>query len=85
MHSTGTLDPVPVFESAGDDVVATDAFDEYRYGRGKGEYLYLFYFVEQPLSDASDIVPMYVGETKRIMSRLHQHLKKLRKSLPVDE
>ncbi|MFD1586760.1 GIY-YIG nuclease family protein [Halorientalis brevis] len=85
VQASGTPDPVPMIDAGGTERDTTDAFDSYRYGRGDGAYLYLLYLLDEPATDAGDITPVYIGETNSITSRLHQHFKKIRDALPVDE
>jgi hypothetical protein len=79
-----TPDPVPVIDTAGTELETTEEFDNYRYGRGDGQYLYLLYLLDEPAEQPSDIRPVYIGETSSITSRLYQHFKKIRAALPTD-
>jgi len=85
IRSADTPDPVPVFESIDEEVETTDAFDQYRYGRGSGEYLYLLYSLDQPMTGPSDVSPIYIGETNDITSRLLQHFNNISDALPIAE
>jgi hypothetical protein len=78
-------DPVPFLTTAGGELTTTDMLDSYRYGKNDGEYLYLIYLAADPVTTASDITPVYVGESRNIGSRIHQHYKKIDDALPVDD
>lgn len=84
IDSASQPDPVAMIDDGGAELDTTSEFDEYRYGRGDGQYLYLLYLINEPLTDAGDIIPVYIGETCKITSRLHQHFKRIRDALPVD-
>ncbi|WP_237561218.1 GIY-YIG nuclease family protein [Halococcus sediminicola] len=77
-------DPVPFLMTVDEQLDTTDAVDSYRYGKNDGEYLYLIYLADDPLDTASDITPVYVGESRNIGSRIYQHYKKIDDALPVD-
>lgn len=85
IQASETADPVEMIDASSDELDTTDAFDSYRYGRGDGEYLYLLYFLDEPATAASDITPVYIGETNSITSRLYKHFKQIRDALPTDE
>ena len=78
-------DPVPFLTTDNGKLVTTDALDRYRYGKSDGEYLYLIYLADEPITTPSDITPVYVGESRNIGSRIYQHYKKIKEALPVDE
>jgi hypothetical protein len=84
ISSSKTPDPVPMIETADGELETTEEFDSYRYGRGDGQYLYLLYLLDEPTAQESDILPIYIGETNNITSRLYQHFKKIRDALPTD-
>lgn len=50
-------DPVRVKDSEHSTFERTDAYDTYRLGRGSGEYLYMFYLLESPGEEPTDITP----------------------------
>jgi hypothetical protein len=85
IRSPETLDPVPVFDTEAAERPFAAVFNEYRYGRGDGEYLYLLYFLDDPVEGPVDLVPMYIGETNTITSRLNQHATQIRDTPPVEE
>ena len=80
-----TPDPVEIVEDTEGILSRTDAYDEYRLGRGSGDYLYLLYLIDEPLESAADIIPVYVGETGNIANRLLEHFRRLCDSLPISE
>lgn len=85
VRSGATLDPVEMFDITGEELDTTDAFDSYRYGRGDGEFLYLLYLLDRPVSEAADVTPVYLGETNSVTSRLYQHFKRIREALPIED
>ncbi|WP_222863708.1 GIY-YIG nuclease family protein [Natronococcus pandeyae] len=85
ISSSETPDPVPMIETSGGELETIDEFDSYRYGRGDGQYLYLLYLIDEPMEQASDVIPVYIGETNSITSRLYQHFKKIRDALPTED
>lgn len=85
IQATGTLDPVEIVDDSGTELRMTDEYDSYRLGRGNGDYLYLLYLLEEPVNDASDIIPVYIGETTNVASRLMDHFRRLRDALPISE
>ncbi|ELZ27039.1 hypothetical protein C474_16854 [Halogeometricum pallidum JCM 14848] len=80
-----TPDPVEIVDDSGAELTRTDAYDDYRLGRGAGDYLYLLYLLDEPVETATDIIPVYVGETGNIANRLLEHFRRLRDSLPTTE
>jgi hypothetical protein len=78
-----TPDPVPMFDDSGDDLSRTDAYDDYRLGRGSGDYLYVLYLLEESATEPADIIPVYIGETGNVASRLLTHFRKVRDALPI--
>ncbi|MFB1064100.1 hypothetical protein [Natrinema sp. H-ect4] len=84
IRSSETPDPVPMIDTSGTELETTDEFDNYRYGRGDGQYLYFLYLLDEPAADASDIIPVYIGETNGVTSRLYQHFKEIREAFPTD-
>jgi hypothetical protein len=78
-------DPVPFLTTDDGELTTTNALDRYRYGKNDGEYLYLIYLADEPINTASDITPVYVGESRNIGSRIYQHYKKIDEALPVDD
>ena len=83
--SPDTPDPVPMVDESGSQLEMTDEYDSYRLGRGSGDYLYLLYLLEEPVSGPPDIIPVYIGETSQVSSRLLNHFRKLRNALPTSE
>jgi hypothetical protein len=45
----------------------------------------LLYFLDDPVEGPVDLVPMYIGETNTITSRLNQHATQIRDTPPVEE
>ncbi|RRJ30641.1 GIY-YIG nuclease family protein [Halocatena pleomorpha] len=78
-------DPVPFLTTDDGALATTDALDQYRYGKNDGEYLYLIYLADKPITTPADITPVYVGESRNIGARIYQHYKKLRDALPIDD
>lgn len=81
IRSPKTPDPVPMIDEAGDELERSAAYDDYRLGRGSGDYLYLLYLLDEPVSAPTDVVPVYIGESGSIASRLLKHVRKLREGL----
>lgn len=84
IRSDETPDPVPMIPAEAVDEETPDAFDQYRYGRGDGEYLYLLYFLDGDGFEPADVSPVYVGETTDVTSRLYQHFKRIRDAPSMD-
>ena len=80
-----TPDPVPMINDSGIELEMTDQYNTYRLGRGSGDYLYILYLLNEPVTDSIDVVPIYIGETGQIATRLMDHFRKLRDSLPISE
>lgn len=80
-----TPDPVEIVDDSGAELTKTDAYDDYRLGRGSGDYLYLLYLLDEPVETASDIIPVYVGETGSVANRLLDHFRRLCDALPTSE
>jgi len=76
IRDTSRPDPVPFLTAVDGELATTNALDRYRYGKNDGEYLYLLYLADEPINTASDITPVYVGESRNIGSRIYQHYKK---------
>lgn len=85
IHDPARPDPVPFVTTIDGALTTTDALDRYRYGKNNGEYLYLIYLADEPIDNASDITPVYVGESRNIGSRIYQHCKKIDEALPIDD
>ncbi|WP_254532858.1 GIY-YIG nuclease family protein [Natrinema gelatinilyticum] len=85
IHTPDQPDPVPFLTTVDGELTTTDALDTYRYGKNDGEYLYLIYLTDEPINDAADILPVYVGESRNIGSRIYQHYKKIDDALPIDD
>lgn len=82
IQSAATPDPVPMVDDSGADFSMTDEYDTYRLGRGRGNYLYMLYLLEDPVDGPFDVIPVYIGETGNVSNRLLQHFRKLRDALP---
>jgi len=80
-----TPDPVPMIDDSGPGVEMSDAYNSYRLGRGSGDYLYLLYLLDEPVTGPSAVVPVYIGESGNIASRLMNHFRKLRDALPITD
>lgn len=78
-----TDDPVPLFETTADSLETSDALSSYKWGKNDGEYLYLLYQLAGDGTDPTDVIPVYVGESSDISSRIGQHSRKIRGSLPL--
>lgn len=85
IYTSDQPDPVPFLTTVEDELTTTDALDRYRYGKNDGEYLYLIYLADAPIINASDITPVYVGESRNIGSRIYQHYKELDEALPIED
>ncbi|WP_226023622.1 GIY-YIG nuclease family protein [Halomicrobium salinisoli] len=85
IHSTATPDPVPMVDDSDSELSMTEEYDSYRLGRGSGDYLYLLYLLDEPADGPSDVIPVYIGETSNVASRLMNHFRKLRDALPISE
>ncbi|MFC6954945.1 GIY-YIG nuclease family protein [Halorubellus litoreus] len=85
IQSTATPDPVPMVDDSGSTLSMTDEYDAYRLGRGSGDYLYLLYLLDEPVAGPVDVIPVYIGETSNVASRLMNHFRKLRDALPISE
>lgn len=85
IRDTSRPDPVPFLTAVDGELATTNALDRYRYGKNDGEYLYLLYLADEPINTASDITPVYVGESRNIGSRIYQHYKKTDEALPIDD
>ncbi len=85
IRSDSTPDPVAMVESSGEEVSMTDDYDQYRLGRGRGDYLYMLYLLEEPVESSTDIVPVYIGESENTASRLLDHFRRLKDALPTSE
>ncbi|MBV0903491.1 GIY-YIG nuclease family protein [Haloarcula salina] len=78
-----TDDPVPLFETTADGLQTSDALGSYKWGKNDGEYLYLLYQLTGDGTDPTDVIPVYVGESSDISTRIGQHSRKIRSSLPL--
>ncbi|MBX0305698.1 GIY-YIG nuclease family protein [Haloarcula salinisoli] len=78
-----TPDPVPMLDERGAELDMTDAYDEYRLGRGSGDYLYVLYLFDESKPGPAAIRPVYIGESGNVASRLLDHFRKLRDALPI--
>lgn len=85
ISATATPDPVPIVDDTGPELEMTDEYDTYRLGRGSGDYLYLLYLLDEPVRGPTDILPVYIGETGNIASRLLDHFRKVRSAVPISE
>ncbi|WP_136688742.1 GIY-YIG nuclease family protein [Halorhabdus amylolytica] len=85
VRSEETPDPVPMIDESGSQLEMTDAYDSYRLGRGSGDYLYLLYLLAEPVDGPSAVIPVYIGETSQIATRLMDHFRKLRDALPIKD
>jgi hypothetical protein len=85
IHTPDRPDPVPFLTPVDDGLATTDALDSYRYGKNNGEYLYLIYAADEPVNNAADITPVYVGESQNIGGRIYQHYKNIDEVLPIDD
>lgn len=81
---TETPDPVPLLEKTEDGLTTSDKLGSYKWGKNDGEYLYLLYLLDGDGTDPGDVVPVYIGESTDISSRLGQHSRKIRESLPLE-
>lgn len=80
-----TPDPVPLVDTTGEELTMADSYDSYRLGHGSGDYLYLLYLAESEITDPSDIIPVYIGETNDIATRLRDHVRKLLDAVPISD
>ncbi|WP_243700506.1 GIY-YIG nuclease family protein [Halorussus pelagicus] len=85
IQSEQTADPVPFFDIVDGEPETSDELGSYKWGKNDGEYLYMVYLLAEPVEDAGDITPVYIGESSDISSRIGQHSYKIRQSLPVSE
>ncbi|SDD46444.1 hypothetical protein SAMN05192552_102428 [Natrinema hispanicum] len=85
LRSDETPDPVPFFESTDNGLETSDALGSYKWGMNDGDYLYLIYLLDGPVTDAQSVIPVYVGESNDISSRIGQHSRKICDSLPITE
>ncbi len=85
LRSDETPDPVPFFESTDNGLETSDALGSYKWGMNDGDYLYLIYLLDRPVTDAQSMIPVYVGESNDISSRIGQHSRKIRDALPITE
>ncbi|ELY99561.1 GIY-YIG nuclease family protein [Natrialba aegyptia] len=85
LHSDETPDPVPLFESTDNGLETSSALGSYKWGKNDGDYLYLIYLLDGPTTDVQNVVPVYVGESNDISSRIGQHSRKIRDALPITE
>ncbi|MWV38837.1 GIY-YIG nuclease family protein [Natrialba sp. INN-245] len=83
LHSSEEPDPVPLFETTDHGLETSSALGSYKWGKNDGEYLYLIYLLDEPVTDAQSVVPVYVGESSNISSRIGQHSRKIRDALPI--
>ncbi len=85
LRSDETPDPVPFFETTDNGLETSSALGSYKWGKNDGDYLYLIYLLDGSVTDAQSVVPVYVGESSNISSRIGQHSRKIRDSLPIAE
>ncbi|AXR76166.1 GIY-YIG nuclease family protein [Natrarchaeobaculum sulfurireducens] len=85
LHSSEEPDPVPLFETTDNGLETSSELGSYKWGKNDGDYLYLIYLLEGSVTDAQSVVPVYVGESSNISSRIGQHSRKIRDSLPITE
>lgn len=85
IQSSETPDPVQMIDDSGEKLAMTDEYDSYRLGRGRGDYLYILYILDEPVEDPFDITPVYIGETQNTANRLMDHFRRLRDALPISE
>jgi hypothetical protein len=85
IQSSETPDPVPMIDDTGSELTMSEEYDAYRLGHGSGDYLYILYLLEDPLDGSLNVVPVYIGETSNVASRLLDHFRKLRDALPISE
>lgn len=85
IEAAETPDPVLMVDDSGDEPEMTDEYNSYRLGRGSGDYLYLLYLLDEPVEGPSDIIPVYIGETTNVASRLMDHFRRVRDALPISE
>lgn len=85
IQSAATPDPVSMIDDSGSELSMTDEYDTYRLGRGSGDYLYLLYLLDEPVDGPLDVIPVYIGETGNVASRLMSHFRKLRDAIPTSE
>lgn len=78
-----TPDPVPLFDEDDGEPVMSAAAKRYKRGKTDGDYLYLLYQLDGPDVTADAVTPVYVGESRNISRRLHQHATKILASLPT--
>jgi len=85
INAADTSDPVPMIDDSGTELAMTEAYDSYRLGRGSGDYLYLLYLLDEPVTGPVDIIPVYIGETSNTASRLMTHFRQIRDALPISK
>lgn len=85
IQTAQTPDPIEMIDDAGDALAMTEEYDSYRLGRGSGDYLYLLYLLDGPGKTPSNVIPVYIGETGNVASRLMDHFRKVRDALPLSE
>lgn len=83
--SDETPDPVPFFEGTENGLETSGALGSYKWGKNDREYLYLIYLLDGPVTDVQSVIPVYVGESSNISSRIGQHSRKIRDALPTTE
>jgi len=85
IQSAETPDPVRMVDDTGSKLTMTDEYDSYRLGRGSGDYLYMLYLLDESVKGPFNIIPVYIGETGNVASRLMDHFRKLRDAVPISE
>jgi len=70
IQSAETPDPVRMVDDTGSKLTMTDEYDSYRLGRGSGDYLYMLYLLDESVKGPFNIIPVYIGETGNIASRV---------------
>ncbi|WP_254279973.1 GIY-YIG nuclease family protein [Haloarcula marina] len=83
LDDADTADPVSLFEETADGLATSDALGSYKWGKNDGEYLYVLYQLAGDGTNPADVIPIYVGESSNISTRIGQHSRKIRESLPL--
>ncbi len=85
IHSEDTADPVPFFEGTIEGIETSSALSRYKWGLNDGDYCYLIYQIDSPCTEASDVTPIYIGESNDISQRIGHHSRKIRNALPTSD
>ncbi|WP_266083298.1 GIY-YIG nuclease family protein [Haladaptatus caseinilyticus] len=83
IQSSDTPDPVPFFDTVDSNLETSEALGKYKWGKNDGDYLYLLYLLDKPAKDATEITPVYIGESNNISTRIGNHSRKIRAALPT--